>query len=146
MISSAKPKITVESQNFNTSVVKKLNLILLLTIATSAFAVFGYLVHTINQLDDGNSLKVLDLSTDMGEQTIADGGSYEWKFSEDPSHDTQLLCDGNMPGADVLHFAAYVQRRDSCFEDCDWKFTSNGVFRLVVGQWEFYFSISAISS
>ncbi|XP_056173876.1 S-protein homolog 3-like [Syzygium oleosum] len=127
----------------NTTVLKKLNLILLLTIVISAFAVSGYLVHTINQLGDGKALKVhctFDLSTDMGEQTIANGGSYEWKFSEDVTHTTQLLCDASTPEADVLHFAAYVQRRDSCIDDCDWKFTSGGVFRLVDGQWEFYIS------
>ncbi|KAI3436948.1 LOB domain-containing protein [Psidium guajava] len=126
-----------------TSVVKRLDLILSLTIVTSAFAASGYLVHTVNQLGDGKALTVqctLDLSTDMGEHTIADGGSYEWKFSEDPSHDTQLLCNASTAGADVLHFAAFVQRRDSCVNDCDWKFTGGGVFRLVVGQWEFYLS------
>ncbi|XP_030514268.1 self-incompatibility protein S1-like [Rhodamnia argentea] len=127
----------------NTTVVKKLNPILLLTIAISTIAVSGYSVHTINRLGNGKALKVhctLDLSMDMGEQTVADGGSYEWKFSEDPSHDTQLLCNASTLGADVLHFAAYVQRRDPCVTTCDWKFTGGGVFHLVDGQWEFYFS------
>ena len=53
----------------------------------------------------------------------------------------KLECNANLPGAKQLDFLAFDLTTGSCRpDDCRWKFTPQGVFQLINGNWVFRFT------
>ena len=97
-------------------------------------------VHMTNNLGDGTIiyLHCLRNSKEMGHQQIPYNWTCLWKFKQRAN--LILLCDANLQGAKELRFVAYNNSMDSCKDNCDWKFTQQGVFQYDNGEWKFRYT------
>ena len=84
------------------------------------------------------NLHCVNSGKDMGHQEIPYNWTCQWWLTE--FIPGKLLCDANMEGATQLTFLAFDGSRDSCADDCHWKFTHGGVFQLIDGTWVFRFN------
>lgn len=73
----------------------------------------------------------------QGHQQIPFNWTCQWGFRVE-AH--RLQCEANMQGAKQLNFLAFNTYRDSCIDNCDWKFTPEGVFQLIKENWVFRFN------
>ncbi|KAI3423366.1 uncharacterized protein J3R85_011102 [Psidium guajava] len=125
--------------------------IIFFLLAGSFFALVFSEVHVSvkNRLGSGKNvtLHCQSKDDDLGEQTVADGGQFEWDFNVNVWGTTLYYCDMGWGKSQDYHFDAYSHARDSvrCNTQCLWLVSEEGMYGLngQTGFWEYIYQWSS---